>query len=58
VKQKWLMSGANSFGIFLQNAEVPVVVVVVVVVVAVVIVAAAATTRTKKYPQHLYSKWR
>ena len=30
MKQKLLKSGANSFGIFRQNAEVPVVVVVVV----------------------------
>ena len=40
------MSGANSFGIFRQNAEVSVVVVIVVVVV--VVPVAAATTRTTK----------
>ena len=30
MKQKWLMSGSNSFGKFRQNADVSVVVVVVV----------------------------
>jgi len=61
VKQKWLTSGANSFGKFRQNNEVTVVVVVVAVVivvvataaaagviVGVVAAAAAAKTRTKK----------
>ena len=46
MKQKWLISGSNSFGIFRQNAEVSVA--VVVVVVAIVVVVVVTETRIEK----------